>query len=209
MEEIWKDIKFTDTDGKEYDYTGLYQISNMGRVYSSTSNKILKQNKNKDGYCRVILYSNKKGKMFYIHRLVASCFINNSCNYKEVNHKNEDKTLNTVYNLEWCNREYNLNYGTRIKRAIKTKSNVDMKTRKKVIWLNTKEVFNSINEASQWCGLKSKGSIPISCKNKKRTAGKHPITKEKLKWMYYDKYLEQREKTKNSKLKCDLEFFII
>ena len=34
MEEIWKDIKFTDTNGKEYDYTGLYQVSNMGRVRS-------------------------------------------------------------------------------------------------------------------------------------------------------------------------------
>ena len=32
MQEIWKDIKFTDTDGKEYDYTGLYQVSNMGRI---------------------------------------------------------------------------------------------------------------------------------------------------------------------------------
>ena len=34
MEEIWKDIKFIDTDGKEYDYEGLYQISNLGRVRS-------------------------------------------------------------------------------------------------------------------------------------------------------------------------------
>ena len=34
MEEIWKDIKFTDTDGKEYDYTGYYQVSNIGRVRS-------------------------------------------------------------------------------------------------------------------------------------------------------------------------------
>lgn len=33
MEEIWKDIKFTD-NGKDYDYTGYYQISNFGNIKS-------------------------------------------------------------------------------------------------------------------------------------------------------------------------------
>lgn len=215
MQEEWKVIKFTDTDGKIHDYTGLYEISNMGRVrslnYRRTGEvKILKQTSNGNGYLRVFLYNNKKPKKFYVHRLVATMFIPNPNNLQEVNHINEIKTDCRVENLEWCNREYNMNYGTRIERAIETKKNIDMKTsNKKVICLNTKDVFNSIKEATQWCGLKSDGNIIISCKNKKRTCGKHPITGERLHWMYYDKWLQLNEKTKNSKIKCDLEFFIV
>ena len=34
-----------------------------------------------------------------------------------MNHKDEDKTNNTVDNLEWCTHEYNVNYGTRNKKV--------------------------------------------------------------------------------------------
>ena len=33
MDEIWKDIYFID-NGIEYDYRGLYQVSNLGRIKS-------------------------------------------------------------------------------------------------------------------------------------------------------------------------------
>ena len=47
-----------------------------------------------------------------VHRLVAQAFIPNPNGYKEINHKDEDKTNNRVSNLEWCDRLYNMNYGT-------------------------------------------------------------------------------------------------
>lgn len=47
----------------------------------------------------------------------------NSNNYKEINHKNEIKTDNRVENLEYCNTKYNCNYGTRNNRIINTKRN--------------------------------------------------------------------------------------
>lgn len=50
--------------------------------------------------------------MFSIHRLVAQAFIPNPNGYKEINHKDEDKTNNRVSNLEWCDRLYNMNYRT-------------------------------------------------------------------------------------------------
>lgn len=59
---------------------------------------------------------------------------------------------------------------------------------KKVICLNTGEVFNCMMDAARWCGLKNSASIGQICNKtgKQKTAGKHPITKEKLYWQYYN-----------------------
>lgn len=62
-----------------------------------------------------------------------------------------------------------------------------------VICLNTLQVFDTAKKASEWCGLKSPTSIIQCCRktNKHRkTSGKHPETKEKLRWMYYKDYLK-------------------
>jgi len=68
----------------------------------------------------------------------------------------------------------------------------------KVICLNNLQVFNSIKLAANWCGLKDTSNIIQNIKNQKASAGKHPITGEKLNWMYYDEYLnKQNEKLTN------------
>ena len=46
--EIWKDI---------IGYDGLYQISNLGNVYSNITNKQMKPRRDKDGYLLVNLHS--------------------------------------------------------------------------------------------------------------------------------------------------------
>jgi len=56
---------------------------------------------------------------------------------------------------------------------------------KKVICLNTNEIFNSVKEAVRWCHTGLSMCLSGNCK----TGGKHPITKEPLKWMYYNDYL--------------------
>ena len=112
MEEIWKDKK---------DYEGLYQVSNWGRVKSLKfgKEKILKPQKDTSGYLCVTLCKNNNQCQFKVHRLVAEAFIPNPNNYKEVNHKDENKTNNVVTNLEWCDRKYNQNYGTRTEKCSK------------------------------------------------------------------------------------------
>ena len=118
--EIWR----TPIDkGETYDN---YQVSNLGRLmslnYRNTGRaELLKTSKDKCGYLRVGLFKNGKRKMFSVHRLVAETFIPNPNNLPEVNHKDENKENNFVGtpdnnykdgNLEWCTREYNMNYGT-------------------------------------------------------------------------------------------------
>jgi hypothetical protein len=56
---------------------------------------------------------------------------------------------------------------------------------KKIICLNTGEIFNSLKEATRWCNT----GLSMHLSGKCQTGGKHPLTKEPLKWMYYNKYL--------------------
>lgn len=58
---------------------------------------------------------------------------------------------------------------------------------KKVICITTKEIFNSLKEAQDKYGLKD---ISRCCKGKTHYCGIHPITGEKLKWIYYEDYLK-------------------
>ena len=105
-------------------YEGLYEVSNWGRVKSIKFGKerILKLHKDTSGYLCVTLCKNNNQCQFKVHRLVAEVFIDNPNNYKEVNHKDENKTNNVVTNLEWCDRKYNVNYGTRTERVAEKKS---------------------------------------------------------------------------------------
>ena len=107
IKEVWKDIP---------GYEGLYQVSNLGRVKSlvrkgKKEEIILRQVCNR-GYLQVRLAKNSISKTYKVHRLVAQAFIPNPHNYPMINHKDEDKTNNCVWNLEWCNNSYNQLYGT-------------------------------------------------------------------------------------------------
>lgn len=91
-------------------YENHYLVSDLGNIKSLKykTEKIIKQTvSKKDGYCRVTLYGNKKRKTFLVHRLVASAFLINKENKKEVNHKDFDKTNNKLENLEWCTSSEN------------------------------------------------------------------------------------------------------
>ena len=126
--EIWKDIKI-EKNGVIFDFSGKYQVSNLGNVRAlnyKRSSKIqdLKPCKNTKGYLYVALWKDGKRKPFLLHRLVANAFIDNPNNLEQVNHKDEDKTNNNVSNLEYCTQQYNLAYGTGRERSAKTNRKV-------------------------------------------------------------------------------------
>lgn len=169
MEE-WKDIE---------GFEGLYQISNFGRVKSLpkekqfgnnfyiTKEKILKNQKDKDGYLQVNLYQNKKAKHYKVHRLVAKAFIQNLENKPEVNHIDGNKENNCVSNLEWVLAKENIYhaYSTGL-----------IKRRKRIICINDGNIFKSITQASLFYGV-SKSMVSEVC-NGKRDNVKGLIFKE-------------------------------
>ena len=69
-------------------------------------------------YRKVVVYEGSKEskQQLYVHRIVAETFLPNPNGYKEVNHKNGDGTDNRVENLEWCNRQMNVNHYWKDKR---------------------------------------------------------------------------------------------
>jgi hypothetical protein len=105
--EIWKDVK---------GYEGLYQVSNLGRVKSLDRidcvgkrqySRFLKQSYNHKGYKNVVLTSNSKSKTFFVHRLMALCFILNKDNKSQVNHVNGIRDDNRIENIEWVTEREN------------------------------------------------------------------------------------------------------
>ena len=103
MKEIWKDI---------VGFEGIYEISNLGRIRRLKTGRILSTRRSDGWYITVTLYKDKKRYGKSLHRLVAETFVPNPYNLPEGNHIDEDKINNRADNLEFCDRKYNVNYGT-------------------------------------------------------------------------------------------------
>lgn len=156
-EEIWKDVK---------GFEGRYEVSNFGRVrsvsrmvgmeynnphYSKGKLLTIRTNRNASGYSCVSMaqYGRKnRPKQFYVHRIVAEAFIENPLGYNEINHKDENKQNNCADNLEWCDRMYNIRYGTAIERKIKS---MEKSVCRKVIMISSvgETIYPSITKAAK------------------------------------------------------------
>lgn len=178
-------------------FEGLYEVSNIGNVrslnYRHTGEaKILRPGGNK-GYLNINLWKNGKRYIKTVHRLVANAFIPNPENKPQVNHIDGDKTNNRVNNLEWVtNRENQLhayNIGLHVtteesrKKLSEARKGEKNPKAKQVICITTREVFDYMAEGAKKYNVNA-GNISDCCRGKRKSAGKHPVTGEKLKWQF-------------------------
>ena len=131
-------------------YEGLYQVSNLGNVKSVRNNKVLSQTNHKEGYKLVSVSVNSKHKELTVHRLVALAFIQNPKGYRDVNHKDGNKSNNVLENLEWVSHSENIKHSYEV---LKQKRNS-----KPVRCIDTGEIYDSCKDASTKTGI-NVGSI--------------------------------------------------
>ena len=100
-------------------YFELYDASNFGRIRSLKFGKvkILKPFGKKD-YLRIELNKDGKRKRYSVHRLVWEAFNGEIPKDMQVNHINEIKTDNSLWNLNLMTPKENTNYGTGIQRGV-------------------------------------------------------------------------------------------
>lgn len=87
---------------KEYKY--LYGITNKGRVVNLTTNTVLTNKINNNGYLCTTIQINNKVYNIIIHRMVAIYFVKGRTKEMDcVNHIDGNKLNNSLDNLEWVN----------------------------------------------------------------------------------------------------------
>jgi len=172
IKETWKPIVIQLLDGTIRDYTGHYNVSNLGRVQSLKykAQRVLKPAQTRGGYLYVTLRKDEQYKSYDIHRLVAQAFIPNLDNKPFVNHLDENKHNNHADNLEWCTHQENDTYGSKNTMNRRQSSTLgvpvtQISTTGKVI-----RKFSSMIEAERQTGI-HRTSISRNCYGKQKTAG--------------------------------------
>ena len=136
-----------------------YRVTKNGEVFNDKGHR-LKPERTRNGYLRVSLSNDEiKHKRFSVHRLVASAYIPNPDNLREVDHINEDKTDNRVENLRWSTTLDNLMHSGVIEKASVAKFT-------RVLCITTGETFDSVKQAAEYYGLHH--SNIVACCNGRR-----------------------------------------
>lgn len=160
---------------KEHPNIAGVEVSTFGRVRmldrvvstekrtQFTKGHVLNQYYGRGGYLVATVPVDVGWAAKLVHRLVAQTFLPNPDNLPEVNHKSCDRRDNRVINLEWCSREYNMQYREKVGEA--------QGHPLFAVNLFTLEVlhFRSQTEASQALGV-NLGSINSVIKGKRKRA---------------------------------------
>lgn len=137
-----------------------YEVSDLGNV-RNLKGRVLVPAPDQKGYLMIGL--RKEGKTYTkrLARIVANHFIPNPLNKPQINHKNGDKTDNSVKNLEWNTGSENI---THAYKELKRKGSQTGKQygsspfSKKLIQLSKEgkeiKIWDSMKEAAEFFGIK-------------------------------------------------------
>lgn len=131
----------------------LYEINENGVLRNVKSKKIVKGYVEKNGYVRVKIENKCLNGIIRtsIHQLVAEAFIPNPLNKPQINHKDGNKMNNNVNNLEWCTASENMIHATLTGlNSIEPLKEYTTKQRKKILCIETNQIYESISKASEW-----------------------------------------------------------
>jgi hypothetical protein len=127
-----------------------YSVTKEGTVINNKTNRELKPINGSDGYYYVGLSNKSKVKRFAIHRIVASAFLSNDENKREVNHINGIKTDNRLENIEWVTPSENMKHAYKFGLKIANRKTINNKF---VLDTETGIFYNSAREASRLLGI--------------------------------------------------------
>ena len=166
---IWKPIPSTG---------GVYWAGSDGSIYRpksvGTRGGIIKPYISPhNGYAYVGISLHNKAVGRRVHRLVAEAFLGDA-NGLQVNHKDGNKANNAIDNLEYCTQSENMRHAYDI--------GLEKKYGKKVIDLDTKEVFNTLTDAANAIGGSSGEMINRVCNGTRSHYRNHH-------YAYYDDYV--------------------
>ena len=103
--------------------------------------------------------------------VAASFFSNSKNNSDNITHA-VNGISKTAYGFQWR------------KEKLEKIAPVSSPSGRLVECINTKQLFPSTVEAAKWAHIKSRSNITDCCLGKRKSAGKHPETGEKLYWRY-------------------------
>ena len=98
--EIWKDIP---------EFKG-YEASTEGRIRNKDTNNLMTPSIGASGYAVSSLSKNGEQKNIKFHRIIAQTFLPNFENKPTVEHKDDNKTNNRLYNLKWATHKEQAQY---------------------------------------------------------------------------------------------------
>lgn len=155
----------------------LYMASDDGRIWSVRSNRFIKAYTRSDGYQTLTLCEDGQRRCKFVHRLVALAFHEQQPDKPIINHKDQNRSNNSADNLEWCDYQYNNNYGDCKARQVKTvgierlrelQHAASMKRRHPVVNIDTGQRYDSIANACRATGARS-GNIVAACMGRYKT----------------------------------------
>ena len=156
---------------REIDGFPNYMVSNTGETKSLNYNKtgrekVLIPHKLSNGYLGINLYDgNKRSCYRLIHRLVAQAFLPNPNGYSIINHKDENRSNNSVNNLEWCSYKYNLNYGNRNSKLSNSLTNNPFFSIPVLQYSKTREFLNEFPSIAEAAKTINNGNIKAAVTN--------------------------------------------